>query len=360
MRRAFLIGLLSWACAAAPGRAGEMLADSEADFSGVQGSNGWTYGYYSGADFVTNDMIYSTWAWVGPDSGSPIIGPSYTHPGFYQNASAVRRWINTADRFIECTGFIQCTGVGPGDGIQGWIAAGPTRSLFTYSPVSDPSGIAYTSPVTFVQAGEPIDLVCHPYQNGGYDSSTLTMKVFRNKERGELVASSSRDFAGTQAHDDASGSGTWQYGEYPSGFSPSSFTTSGWSYVSYAWQNPGGSYLFIDRNGGHPDTVRIPVRRWTSRTGGTVLLDAGLYRSNSARQGDGIEAVLFHNDEIIFSETMDQNDYVTRVLFLQRTVEPGDTIDLAVSDRSNNGWDSFGFFLMLTRPVRPGTVFLQK
>lgn len=78
--------------------AAALIADSEADFGGTQGLNGWQYGYYPTdavtGIFATASMSYSGTGWQGPHTYStPIIDVTFMHPadGSGQN-TPVRRY----------------------------------------------------------------------------------------------------------------------------------------------------------------------------------------------------------------------------------------------------------------------------
>lgn len=95
------------------------IADSYEDYNGIQGENGWTYGYYNGnvdaaytpADFelmTTWDAVNNRW-WVENTPGGPLtlIDSVFMHPWAYATEGqgndhwAVRRWTSNIEGPIE-------------------------------------------------------------------------------------------------------------------------------------------------------------------------------------------------------------------------------------------------------------------
>ncbi len=119
----------------------ELLADSSLDFSGVQGHNGWYYGYYDQRDDVENgnavydaedfiqfdDSVWNGRAWDLVDNPAIGRGPwvELTCPGGHPSGNgqgddsvhwAVRRWESmiAGEVEIDCFFFRQDSGIGDG------------------------------------------------------------------------------------------------------------------------------------------------------------------------------------------------------------------------------------------------------
>ena len=181
--------------------AGEVrtVADSETEFSRVQGRDHWYYGYYAGTgrghgdghaplgpytddDFVELEQVQTAWgySWAAPGIKYLTVGLLGAHPGLLDGRPvwAVRRWVSTIDGRVRITGTLHCyekksDGVGLRvivDGVQQYaITAGmaggvPLRTLDVVVPV---------------HAGSMLDVALTPGQgiNTLYDASVTTFTI---------------------------------------------------------------------------------------------------------------------------------------------------------------------------------------
>ena len=101
--------------------------------------------------------------------------------------------------------------------------------------------------------------------------------------------------------------------------------------------NPTG-WSFVSSTGGHPNEAdSCAIRRWIAPSSGVITIKGMV--AHGAAQGDGVQATLFssrhgikgtwdvHHREVQFETTFQ--------------VEPGDTIDMIVSERTGHSYDSF-------------------
>jgi hypothetical protein len=112
-------------------RSNFVLTDSASAFSGIQGANGWYYGYFAPAKpgpgedgFVRLAWLNDNWAqyWAAPSVSHLKIEREGTHPGLLDGHSAwaVRRWQSTVEGRIGISGHIE-RGADEGDGSEGQI-----------------------------------------------------------------------------------------------------------------------------------------------------------------------------------------------------------------------------------------------
>jgi len=148
------------------------IANSMAGFSGVQGQNGWSYGFYDVRDDVTNgDGVYSAdeftpfeqvyWTgakWdmapnVAPWTELTCLGghPAGNGQGEPSVHWAVRRWVSDVDGEIEIHGFFY--NAGSGDGTVGRVFRNGTQ---LFARVSDGHRVPFTIR-TPVAAGDTFD-----------------------------------------------------------------------------------------------------------------------------------------------------------------------------------------------------------
>lgn len=110
--------LCAVACSAAsPVAIGQILADSAADFSGVQGQDGWYYGVWDRSLFplCTFEPFpqhffeagcggFNAWGWIGGCPPWTRIGASSVHPNAAPDHVVVRRWIAPATLDLQVNG----------------------------------------------------------------------------------------------------------------------------------------------------------------------------------------------------------------------------------------------------------------
>lgn len=102
-------------------------------------------------------------------------------------------------------------------------------------------------------------------------------------------------------------------------------------------ENPLG-YSLIYPTGGHPGTAQFSsIRRWTAPRSGAIEV-RGTFQ-HPAEQGDGVELILYS------SRLGEKGRWVahksSQEIKVSLDVEKGDTIDMVVSERESNSYDSF-------------------
>lgn len=207
---AVILGLSAGASYSAEQESSKVVADSVRDFSGSQGTNGWSYGYwdrtadqdgvydqvkdfrllgYFGADringlsarteFTTGELWYledgryytSLWAEGGHSHGTMDLGP-------YAKAEhwVVRRWFSSVDAHVEIRGHA--------GKVMPWGAnwSGDTKVLVVvggskvYEAVFDDGGQGYSVSTT-VQAGTLVDFLIGPGSGIGVIKFTGTIQT---------------------------------------------------------------------------------------------------------------------------------------------------------------------------------------
>jgi hypothetical protein len=182
-----------------------IIADSVADFSSVQGTNNWYYGYYD----KTRDPD-QTWncnadfqlmtQWVVGASGDPTrpawmvqYGTYWTQLfalGVHSNGlitsggrisdeqDAIRRWVSTVNGIIHIEGHIAKINTNPaGNGVVAKLSVNNSFYLSQYIAATDGTGLSYSLDVP-VTIGDKVDLWLDPHQsNDRSDHTTFTATI---------------------------------------------------------------------------------------------------------------------------------------------------------------------------------------
>jgi CotH kinase protein/Lamin Tail Domain len=178
----------------------EPVADSQLQFSGVQGQNGWFYGYQigTGAYNVNTSMVQyvggstsgawnattNHWNGTGWDRNTAGAQPwtyndsTTLHPNGSNSAAGdvnrnVVRWVSTFAGQATISLLWNCPG--GGDGTTGWLYRNGTQ-LFTSTSVRNDQS---TTQVVTLAIGDKIDFVLSagPAENDGSDSTTYRMQI---------------------------------------------------------------------------------------------------------------------------------------------------------------------------------------
>lgn len=172
----------------------DLLADSEADFSGIQGVNGWFYGYY---DITAGDSPsdpgsfremeeYSTdftnqWSQAGADDWAGISNRSiHPHlPGAGRNDPneywSCRRWVSFVDGTINITGLVDEGDLG-GDSTDVFIYVDGVQVATWAMSSTQNSMIEYDLDID-VSAGSTVDLFVTPRLNINFDGTVFTAAI---------------------------------------------------------------------------------------------------------------------------------------------------------------------------------------
>ncbi len=334
---------------------GQIIADSEAEFSGVQGQDGWSYGRFStpgNAGTYVDFGHYTGTRWQPTDSvNNPWLNATGGHPGWdagYYLHSPVRQYtIQPGEAgLVRLSGLINHT-ASTGDG---------TRNRIYLNGTNIQSRVAFTGQQPYtrvipVHVGDVLHMEIFARNNVTDDTTTFTL-VAELLRGHSLIADSMRGFSGTQN----SAPGGWQYGHGIGG----SFTTNGWTWSGTRWNGP-ELYQYLDLHGGHPgDSGGISVRRWTSDFSGELILEGNLGKDD-AGSGDGVIGRIYRNGSEIWSHTI-AGDTAPGAGFTltNANVVAGDVFDFEIHRRNNVSNDKTTFLATFHVAPPQGTVIMIK
>lgn len=173
----------------------ELLADSVADFSAVQGRSGWTYGYLEpeGANTFIEMVNYveggADPGWYAALGGVywTMMDASTMHPNGVVTTGgrqpveqwAVRRWVSEEAGEIEVKGhFAKLSVDGESNGVAAYVFVDGVMTWAWYLEGWDDTGIDYDKVLT-VGAGSTVDFVLDPWQaDDRSDRSTFAGQVW--------------------------------------------------------------------------------------------------------------------------------------------------------------------------------------
>lgn len=191
-----LAGALAALTLAAPAARADIIADSVADFSGVQGGNGWYYGLFNVSDDTDglyaqaefDELSLSSWtgsAWQWPGGQPPFVSFNAwaAHPdgtNREEQHRAIRRWVSPVAGEILITGQLAKwdtrSGDGASNGTIGILIADGAVLLNHTLAWDDSVGISYSFPLT-VSVGSVIDLCVDANGVDYFDGTLFTMAV---------------------------------------------------------------------------------------------------------------------------------------------------------------------------------------
>ena len=164
-----------------------IVASSSNDFSNVQGSNNWYYGYYQndveGGAFVqlTNyDTEYGSWANAPYGSSWPVLGPLVwadgEHPDAFPRTYAVRRWVSTVSAAVVIFGQWGDNDPTGGNGVicSIWVNGVEIASR----DVPNGGAILGYAVTTTVTVADTVDFVVDPKGDLSNDSTKFTATMF--------------------------------------------------------------------------------------------------------------------------------------------------------------------------------------
>jgi len=185
---ALVLVLAAWAMINTASAA--VIADSQTGFSGVQGTNGWTYGYlgsdgsqglYSSYDAA--DTMYgfgSAGTWYG-DAGERVVKEGQ-HPGYNgtYTYAAVRRWTSDVSGLVRISGQLAKLDNGSGnagsDGVVGSVYVNTTSKYTKTLASSDTTGVKYSF-YAQVNVGDTINFLLDPRANHYCDATKFTATI---------------------------------------------------------------------------------------------------------------------------------------------------------------------------------------
>ncbi len=163
------------------------VADSASEFSGVQGQDGWEYGYYTTpgdhTTFTRMPVFNSvTGLWQKAPSRPPwdALWADGGHPG--SSRWAVRRWVSEVSGAIEITGLLEDIDSGNVGGVFGRILVDGTEVwsdlVDSYSGSAAPDSVSFTVSVPSVSVGSLIDFAIDPNGADSNDATRFTATIF--------------------------------------------------------------------------------------------------------------------------------------------------------------------------------------
>jgi len=169
-----------------------ILTTSDADFAGVQGYKGWTYGYKVGAGAFIEAPTYTSDEWSYYWTANyPYLSVTAVdmHPSLTgsTNVSAVRRWTSGLTGLVHIVGDFQGSAQGDGVGVTILLDGRPSvaRQLI---------GAGYPAAWNFdlienVSLGSTIDFVVDvgPASNMDYDATNFSVQILTNYGDGTLI-----------------------------------------------------------------------------------------------------------------------------------------------------------------------------
>jgi hypothetical protein len=115
-------------------------------------------------------------------------------------------------------------------------------------------------------------------------------------------------------------------------------------------------------NGDNNGDIHYAMRRWESNHAGPVDISYSIAKNN-ANCGNGVTALLYHNDMEIGMTTIEFNDAVGLTTSVSATLAVGDTVDLALSPFGtdgtfNDGCDGSAFSMTIAEVPEPSSFSL--
>jgi len=192
--RLSIAALLAGACAIGgmtSSAAAQLLADSVADFSGVQGQANWYYGYYDGdaslpytafdfeplPEFTTIWRRSATAYYTAITPMGQVPNGAITSGGRTPEENwAVRRWISDSTSIVRISGQVWDRSTGSGDGVEARIIVG---ALTVYQHIVNEGE---TTPFNFsfeacIGDGTAIDFAIAPRANDFADDTGFTATI---------------------------------------------------------------------------------------------------------------------------------------------------------------------------------------
>ena len=175
------------------------VAKSSNDFSNVQGSNGWYYGYYQsdvmGGTFIQlSNYIAASHIWamtnvvVWPGI-APLLSPDGAHPSMSSPKYAVRRWVSTVSGTIVISGQWGDNDPTAGDGVLCTIRS-PAGLLLSHDVTNGAAIVSYAVTTT-VAIADALDFVVDAKVNDANDSTKFTAIIVLLAQQTPVIANTS-------------------------------------------------------------------------------------------------------------------------------------------------------------------------
>lgn len=327
-----------------------VVAASAVDFCGVQGYNGWTYGYIDGAGAYAEMPSYtsSDWYYYWTANYSYLeASETDMHPSLDGSTpvSVVRRWTSTQAGAVHLVGDFQGVAQGDGVGVQVLLNGKPLLARTLIGGTGGQPLASNFDLTATVAVGSTIDFVVDdgPAADMSYDATAFNVEIrvpyvppaaaptaavtaLALPASGTTLANSVSGFSGLQ------GGGGWSYGDFANESSTGFLAAS--AYSAGVWTGSVAG-LILSASSQHPaigtnglDEV-VAVRRWTSSLTGSVRVTGSFSMS---RAGDGIGAAVLVNGKAVVARSLVgvSGPTLVKAFDFVTPVVPGTTIDFTV------------------------------
>ncbi len=294
------------------------LADAVADFVGIKGGNGWSYGLFEQyTPTIFRDAYYNY-----------VPGLAFTaetqHPATANGEyfAAVRRWTSNYDGTVNVVGAFQIGHDGDGVGVSVLVDG----VLMTPRTIIGNSGTTASQTFNFnqtVHKGSHIDFVVDPGPglDANGDTTSLTAVISTTNaaptppavmppqyKSGDVLADSFQDFSLYQG-----AKGWWYFFNYSPGDSLITLDSNGTAWASY---NNNYDSLLIDARTQHPSATNgiiqiSAVRSWVSMYEGTVHVTGSF---QIGHDGDGVGVQVQVDRAVAVSRTIIGNSGTSSIL----------------------------------------------
>lgn len=357
-----------------------VVADSAADFSGIQGQNNWRYGFYNrtadgygqydaATEFnsVAADWSFSSGAWrLGADDPPwDFIGASEVHPAGLNNGEehwVIRRWISKLTGPVTIDWHFALSNPG-GEGASLLLFQnGALRDSVALDGADQTGGLRTVT--LDVSLGDFIDFACTPLAPSGDDGDGADGSVFRAVIYAHAIHPNAACATAADSFLDWSTNGQqgyrgWTYGHYnrtadpTPGFQTSDFAafprasgtfspTNFWRGFDWDWNPDILPWDNLGRTAAHPNGTNSGpehwvIRRWTNDVvSGRARVNWFVRKSNPS--GAGVTGKVLHNGVEFHSATLSGGDTtgVNRSFDIPILVS-GDALDLVLTPLGANG-----------------------
>jgi hypothetical protein len=304
------------------------------DYSGVQGSQHWSYQVHNNGQYT--NMTYSGSTWNG--SSSSYITSTRMHPGSGNN-DAARSWQAPSAMEVNLSGRVYKTDTAGGDGVVVSIKKNNTTIWGPHTiAYNNSTGLTYNVN-TQVAAGDTLRFIVNQGAANNWNDATYFSPAIQVLSGQQSSWKASTGFSGTQ------GANGWSYQQL------SGSTYSNLSWGSTSWTGSGG--IYIDPSKQHPGSSQDAVRKWTAPTAANVQISGQVYKTDTGG-GDGVVVSIRKNGTTIWGpHTIAYNDSVGLSYNVQTSVAAGDALYFIINRGAANNWNDATHFDPLITAVSP-------
>ena len=354
-----------------------LLADSVADFGGVQGINNWYYGYwnkkadadgiYQASEFIpfprgTGNVLSSTnyfsnnrWDWPAGDPPFTEISNTSMHPSADNGVESlpthwvIRRYVAETNGPLRLSGIlaVNSTNATCGDGVVAHIIV---DGVDVWQRAAFGTSESY-SIVVNANVGSTIDFAVEagPANNDACDATYFTALI-RSAGANVVIADTIADWSTSGVQ----GENNWTYGYYnrtvsgaaynmanfkpfPSGSGPHS-TANFWNGSAWQWFDGDPPFDTIGETLTRPSVIETGgtngnehwvIRRWVSEVSGPVVVD--WHAAKKRIGGTGVTVNVYQNGTQRDTANITGTDFAGILKQTTMTVQAGDLIDFSMA-----------------------------